>query len=238
MNQPGKAEEQRKHPRAQLKLPVRVRWRGPLGMRLETTHTVDVAREGISLHRVEPCEVHSCVWLAMPYNSKLASVVQPEIPARVVRVEKAAGGGFHVALHLPAHPRSSARPMGRERRAFPRTLSALPIFVREGGSVWPEECMTQNIARCGTRFETTHMYASGDTVFVKIPWGEWEHAGEIPARVVRVVPTETSPNVPAWAESSGGKNGVLRTIAIHWDFPAKARSRGSVPHFMPRKTLL
>lgn len=237
MIEPVKTVEQRKHPRAQLKLPVRVRWRGPLGMRLESTHTVDVAREGISLHRVEPCEVHSCVWLAMPYNSKLASVVQPEIPARVVRVEKEADGGFHVALHLPSDARNSARPMGRERRAFARTPSALPIFVREGGSAWPEECMTQNIARCGGRLEAMHRHERGDTVFVKIPWGEWEQAGEIAARVVRVIPAETSANAGTSTESAGSKSGALSIIAIHWDLPAKAASRRSVPNFMPRKTL-
>jgi hypothetical protein len=239
MNQPVKAAEQRKHPRAQLKLPVRVRWRGPLGMRLESTHTVDVAREGISLHRTEPCEVHSCVWLAMPYNSKLASVVQPEIPARVVRVEKVSDGGFHVALRLPSTARISARPMGRERRAFPRTASALPIFVREGGSAWPEECMTQNIARGGARLETIHKHASGDTVFVKIPWGEWEQAGEIPARVMRVIPAEASPSADTQSESSasGTKAGALNTIAIHWDGPAKSSKRAAAPQFMPRKAL-
>jgi hypothetical protein len=237
MIEPVKTVEQRKHPRAQLKLPVRVRWRGPLGMRLETTHTMDVAREGISLHRVEPCEVHSCVWLAMPYNSKLAAVVQPEIPARVVRVEKEADGGFRVALHLPSDARNTARPMGRERRAFARTPSALPIFVREGGSAWPEECMTQNIAKGGARLEAMHKHESGDTVFVKIPWGEWEQAGEIPARVMRVIPAESPANDGTSTESAGGKSGALNMIAIHWDLPAKAGSRRSVPHFTPLKTL-
>ena len=237
MNQPLKAAEQRKHPRAQLKLPVRGRWRGPLGMRLETTHTVDVAREGVSLRRMEPCEVHSCVWLAMPYNSKLAAVVQPEIPARVVRVEKEVDGGFRVALHLPSDARNSARPMGRERRAFARTPAALPIFVREGGSAWPEECMTQNIGRGGARLEAIHKHESGDTVFVKIPWGEWEQAGEITARVMRVIPAGTSADARTSADSAESQSGALNMIAIHWDLPAKTGSRRSTPRFTPLKTL-
>jgi hypothetical protein len=48
--------ELRKHPRAQLRLPARVRWRGPLGMRMESTHTLDVSRSGIRVQRNESCE--------------------------------------------------------------------------------------------------------------------------------------------------------------------------------------
>ena len=47
----------RKSPRARLHLPARIRWLGPLGMRLEITETIDVSREGLlypPLRTVQP----------------------------------------------------------------------------------------------------------------------------------------------------------------------------------------
>ncbi len=51
MNPAATLLELRKHPRAPLKLPARVRWRGPLGMRMESTQTLDVSRNGIRVQR-------------------------------------------------------------------------------------------------------------------------------------------------------------------------------------------
>src|SRR5580692_8532726 len=63
MNPAATFLELRKHPRAQLKLPARVRWRGPLGMRMESTHTLDVSRNGtgyqVSLQLELPSRVAS-----------------------------------------------------------------------------------------------------------------------------------------------------------------------------------
>ena len=66
--------ELRRHPRAQLKLPARVRWRGPLGMRMESTHTLDVSRGGLRVQRNEPCESGSRVWVVFPFDAASASV--------------------------------------------------------------------------------------------------------------------------------------------------------------------
>jgi hypothetical protein len=79
--------ELRKHPRAQLKLPARVRWRGPLGMRMESTHTLDVSRNGIRVQRNESCESGSRLWVVFPFDAASAAGVPRETPARVVRVE-------------------------------------------------------------------------------------------------------------------------------------------------------
>ena len=80
--------EMRKHPRAQLGMPARIRWRGPLGMRMEITRTIDVSRDGVRVPRSESCEIGSRVWLTFPFDSNASAAVQPETPAHVVRVER------------------------------------------------------------------------------------------------------------------------------------------------------
>ncbi len=120
--------ELRKHPRAQLKLPARVRWRGPLGMRMESAHTLDVSRNGIRVQRSESCELGSRVWVVFPFDAVAASGVPPETPARVVRVESAPGGGYQVALQLELPREASAPAADRERRACSRMSFARAHF--------------------------------------------------------------------------------------------------------------
>src|SRR5271155_2864317 len=129
--------ELRKHPRAQLQLPARVRWRGPLGMRMESTHTLDVSRNGIRVQRNESCEAGSRVWVVFPFDASSAAGVPPETPARVVRVESGRGAGYQVSLQLELPSRIASRPTDRERRACSRISFALPIFVRVENSESP-----------------------------------------------------------------------------------------------------
>jgi hypothetical protein len=212
--------ELRRHPRAQLQLPARIRWRGPLGMRLEITRTIDVSREGLLVQRAEPCELKACVWVAFPFDSTTAASLQPETPARVVRVDEAAGG-YRVALRLEVPARNPARPPGQERRASIRIPFAVPIFVREAGSPWPEESMTEDISKSGVRFLTARMFAQGDALMAKISWGEWAREGEIPARVVRVETRKDSPGVAPPADLSNGLSAILTSVAARWDRPSK-----------------
>jgi hypothetical protein len=214
--------EIRRHPRAQLQLPVRVRWRGPIGMRLETTQTIDVSREGLFVHRAEPCELQARVWVAFPFDSSVSMTGQPETPARVVRVEKAARGGYRVALHLEVPPRVAPRPPTNERRSSSRIPFALPIFVRAAGAPWPEESMTQDISRSGARFLTARIFAQGDQLLATLSWGEWERAGEIPARVVRVMPHENPPGPAPLADPTNGLSALFSSVAVHWEKPAKS----------------
>jgi hypothetical protein len=98
---------------------------------------------------------------------------------------------------------------------------ALPIFVRAADSPWPEESMTQDVSHAGARFESAHIYSAGDAVLAKIPWGEWEDAGEMNARIVRV---EQAPIVSGLAPRSNpatGNSGILNTVCIRWDGPVK-----------------
>src|SRR5271156_2476222 len=214
--------ELRKHPRAQLKLPARVRWRGPLGMRMESTHTLDVSRNGIRVQRNESCESGSRVWVVFPFDAAAVAGVPPETPARVMRVDSGNHAGYQVALQLELPPRDALRPAGHERRACSRISFALPIFVRALGFPWPEESMTQDISRAGARFESAHIYSAGDAVLAKIPWGDWERAGEIPARIVRVENSESPLSSASLSNPLAGVSAILTSVAVRWDVPRKA----------------
>jgi hypothetical protein len=222
MSEPATFVELRKHPRAQLKLPARIRWHGPLGMRLEATQTVDVSREGMLFHRSEYCEKLSRVWVAFPFDPAAGASTQPETPARIVRVESDTGGGYWVALRFEPTTRTAKFPADRERRGSERIPFALPIFVRPTGTPWPEEFMTLDVSQHGTRFETSHIYAPGDTVLAKIPWGEWSKIGEIAGRVVRVEPMEDAPDPAPVANPEAGKSAMITSVAVEWVRAAKS----------------
>jgi hypothetical protein len=206
----------RKHPRAQLKMPARIRWHGPIGMRLEATETVDVSRDGMLFHRSEACDCMARMWVLFPFDSDAGTGTQPETPARVVRVEPDPEGGYWVAVRFENIVRPAKLAAGTERRGSERIPFALPIFVRVAGTPWPEEFMTQDISRHGTRFETSHIYAPGDKILAKIPWGEWSKTGEVAGRVVRVEAMEDSPGLAPVANPQEGKSAMITSVAVEW----------------------
>jgi len=214
--------ELRRHPRAQLELPARIRWRGPFGMRLETARTIDIAREGLLVQRAEGCELKARVWVVCPFSANTANGAQPETPAEIVRVEKADAGGYRVALRLEMSARSPARLVGHERRVSVRVPFALPIFVREAGTRWPEESMTLDISHAGARFVTARIFAQGDKLLATISWGELAREGEIPAHVVRVEAQDDSPGAAPAADPANGLSGIMTRVAVRWDRPAKS----------------
>ena len=216
MGHSGAYVERRKHPRAPLRLPARIRWQGPFGMRVEMTETVDASREGVLIHRNEPCELLTRVWIVFPYDRNAGASVQPETPGRIVRVAQDEAGGYWVAVRLEPAPRSAARPAGDERRRSERVPFALPIFVRLEGTPWPEESMTRDLSRNGARFETSHIYAAGETVIAQIPWGEWSKKGEIHGRIVRVENLPDSPGPAPLANPEKGTSAIITSVAVEW----------------------
>jgi hypothetical protein len=186
-------------------------------MRMESTHTLDVSRNGIRVQRNESCESGSRVWAVFPFDAASAAGVSPETPARVVRVESGRGAGYQVSLQLELPARIASRPTDRERRACSRISFALPIFVRALGFPWPEESMTQNISRAGARFESAHIYSAGDAILAKIPWEDWARAGEIPARIVRVENSASLSSAAPLSDPLAGTSAVLTSVAVRWD---------------------
>jgi len=205
--------EQRKHPRALLRLPARLRWQGPLGMRLELTKTIDVARDGVLVHRGEDVlALMSRVWIAFPFDTDDSAPAQPETPARIVRVEEKSGDGYRVALQLEQPRRQLPMVFQRERRATPRAHFSLPVFVRPVGTPFPEESMTRDFSRSGMLFETLHVYTCGEEVFAKVPWGA--KAGEIAGRVLRVNALDL--HAAQAANDGGAASAVFTRVAVQW----------------------
>lgn len=207
--------ELRKHPRARLGLPARIRWLGPLGMRLEVAHAIDASREGLLIRRNERCDSRARVWVVFPFDAGTAAFVQTETPARIARVEPGADGGFYVGLHLKL-PGESPPPAGKERRKSPRLRFALPIFVRPSGTPWPEESMTQDVSRGGLRFETRYAYTAGETVLAQVPWGEWANEGQIIGRVLRVEALKDAPDAVPMTSSGADAGQILASVAVQW----------------------
>src|SRR5260370_38434448 len=83
--------DRREHHRAQLNLPVRIRWNTPFGQKTEVCKTLDISRGGLLV----PCqETHAAgvpLWVTFPYDTSLGDG-QPEMAAGVVRVGRARNG--------------------------------------------------------------------------------------------------------------------------------------------------
>lgn len=216
MPRSGTLTEWRKHPRARLSLPARIRWHGPLGMRLEESRTIDVSREGLLLHRNDPCEAPARVWIVCPFDSAATAFVQPETPARILRVESEPAGGFRVAVQLLLPPKRPPYPRAQERRSSPRLALALPVLLRPADCPWPEQCMTVDVSQRGARLETSQLYSIGDKVRVRIPWNEWANKREMTGRVLRIQALEAPSGSVAVARPETAANATLSRVAVEW----------------------
>jgi len=194
--------DRREHHRAQLRLPVRIRWNTPFGQKTEVCKTLDISRGGLLV----PCEeAHAPgvpLWVTFPFDSSLGTG-QPEMLARVVSVRSARNGNGNkaatdlseqaVALHFasPFRPESNGNGHAkeRERRHSPRRPLAIPVRVRPPHIPWFEEAMTIDISAQGLRFLSSREYQEGDPLLVSFEpaaSAPWPTASETPARVLRL----------------------------------------------------
>jgi hypothetical protein len=208
--------DRREHHRAQLRLPVRLRWSTPFGQKTELCKTLDISRGGLLV----PCnETHALgvpLWVTFPYDPSLRDG-QPEMLAQVVRVAPGSNG-FHanaplssgsnptkpsvapaVALHFQpsfhANGNGQRHANERERRGSPRRPLAIPLRVRLEHVPWFEEAMTVDVSAQGLRFLTTREYALDANLLVSFePLASvpWPTGTDVASRVVRVESTPKS----------------------------------------------
>ncbi len=194
--------DRREHHRAQLSLPVRIRWNTPFGQKTEVCKTLDISRGGLLV----PCqETHAAgvpLWVTFPYDPS-QSDGQPEMVAKVVRVGPAHNGNgskwahestskqvvaLHFALSSRAQANGNGRATERERRESPRRALALPVRVRPEHVPWFEEAMTIDVCADGLRFLSSREYQEGDRLLVSFEpaaASPWPVASETAARVLR-----------------------------------------------------
>ena len=207
--------ERREHHRAQLRLPVRLRWTTPFGQKIEVCETLDVSRGGLCV----PCpEQHAPgvpLWVTFPYDVSMGDG-QPEVLARVVRTGGYGGQNgkgktqsatdkwfgrpenesrnerLLLALRFEARARALVNGNGHvhepERRATARRRLAIPIRVRMGNVPWFEEAMTLDVSANGLRFLSNREYKVGEHLFVSFTASEtapWMGGKEFRSRVVR-----------------------------------------------------
>jgi hypothetical protein len=194
--------DRREHHRAQLRLPVRIRWNTPFGQKTEVRKTLDISRGGLLV----PCqETHAPgvqLWVTFPYDTSLGDG-QPEMLAKVVRVGRARNGNgkstgessneralaVHFALSFRPESNGNGHAKERERRDSPRRPLALPVRVRPEHIPWFEEAMTIDVSAQGLRFVSSREYQEGQRLLVSFESttsGPWSSASETAARVVRI----------------------------------------------------
>ena len=195
--------DRREHHRAQLRLPVRIRWNTPFGQKTEIGKTLDISRGGLLV----PCEeTHAPgvpLWVTFPYDNSLGDS-QPEMLAKVVHVRPARNGNGRnangdrskertIALHFSwswrPDPDGNGHTKERERRDSPRRPLALPVRVRPAHIPWFEEAMTIDVSAHGLRFLSSREYQEGDRLLVSfdpLASSPWPTGSETPARVVRI----------------------------------------------------
>jgi hypothetical protein len=201
--------DRREHHRAQLRLPVRIRWNTPFGQKTEICKTLDISRGGLLV----PCqETHAAgvpLWVTFPYDSSVGDS-QPEMLAKVVRLMPVSNGNGNKSARavssekavglrfaLPSRPESNGNGHAkeRERRDSPRRPFAVPVRVRLEHIPWFEEAMTIDISAHGLRFLSSREYQEGDRLrvsFEPTASGPWPTASETVARVVRIEPVPES----------------------------------------------
>lgn len=203
--------DRREHHRAQLRLPVRIRWNTPFGQKIEVCKTLDISRGGLLVPSGEPHAPGIPLWVTFPYDTSLGDG-QPEMLARVVRAalkgdvdsgnnSARTSDECTIALHFspPGRPESNGngRTKEQEQRESPRRVLALPFRVRPRHIPWFEQAMTLDVSAHGVRFLSSREYQPGDLLLVAFEaatLAPWPSGAEVAARVLRI---EAMPESPA-----------------------------------------
>ena len=212
--------DRREHHRAQLSLPVRLRWTTPFGQKTEVCETLDASRGGLLVPCTEEHAPGVPLWVTFPYDTSVDDG-QPEVPATVVRTASANGdrvpnvkgseprlratgtNGVQrsaVAVHfeIKAHPQTNGNggKDRRERRASRRMPLATPVHVRPANIPWFEEAMSVDVSADGLRFISNREYRPGEYLFISFEpaaVAPWSGTKEFRARVVRAEPGPQGP---------------------------------------------
>jgi hypothetical protein len=191
----------RLRPRVRTELAIRVRQIGPPRESLEVTTTLDVSRNGVLFRTRQPYEMHSTVWVIVPYNPQ-AAATEAEFPATVVRIDSVPDGSSEVAVRFlnartdptPIHVQGrSVMPVTVERRSKDRSKLNLPIRVRSETTT--EVTQTEDISRTGALFRSNRSYTVGQKVWVTVPYKPEDPPQEIDARVVRIIERQSKVSV-------------------------------------------
>ena len=214
--------DRREHHRAQLNLPVRLRWTTPFGQRTEVCETQNVSRGGLLVPATEAHAPGVSLWVTFPFDDSMGGG-QPEIPAKVVRARETQNGAEHangnsasrhsamhekngaprtlMALHFASvaqlQRNGDAHRVENERRLSTRRALSLPIRVRPEQILWFEEAMTIDISANGVCFLSNREYLAGERLLISFESpaiAPWTGATEFPFRVVRV---ESGSQAPA-----------------------------------------
>ena len=195
--------DRREHHRAQLRLPVRIRWNTPFGQKTELCKTLDISRGGLLVPSDETHAPGIPLWVTFPYDASAADG-QPEMLAKVVRVGEASNRngrkpsngapheramGLHFALPFRFETNGNGHTKERERRNSPRRPLALPVRVRPEHIPWFEEAMTIDVSAHGLRFLSTREYQGGQRLLISFEptaLAPWPASSETAANVVRI----------------------------------------------------
>ncbi|MGH9774838.1 MAG: hypothetical protein ACRD50_07805 [Candidatus Acidiferrales bacterium] len=177
--------DRRRYGRAQVHLPVRLRWLGPFRSEIEITRTLDAGRDGFRFRRDEICTPGSRVWTTLPFHAETAEPL-PEIPSRIIWVRQSLTGGFEVAVRFDeAAPQVSAF-TGPDRRSSRRVALAMPLRVLCEDAPWPEDTITLDVAESSLAFVSARVHHAGDAVRLEMSWGRWMRHGPVPGRIERI----------------------------------------------------
>ena len=180
--------DRRRRPRAQLELPVRVRWLGPFGLETEVTQTCNASRDGLLVSSALPRQHGTLVWATFPFDPAVA-FTESETSGKVVRSEPASGDSCRIAISFHASDLASlvaastakefsGRSEHADRGGQPRIPLAYLVRVTRNARrskefdlplespFRAEDAMTVDVSPNGMIFCTLRIYSAGEKLLI------------------------------------------------------------------------